>query len=622
MKKRLKVISAIVVCVSILFTILAIPSFADAKTNSQNESISVEEYVASSNASAEISKPFLAKLINKLSNFFLNDVVLEVISKIVPRTSKSINAEDFDIDTFENFYAGTDEFEDTAAQGAVWQLGYSQKSILPHDFGTAAKYARGSYVPWWYSTEAYKDEDGNEEQLKVRTIVMSDGNGEKVAFCVLDCIGIANGDVRQIRAAVADYAAENNIVSINVSASHTHTGLDTQGTWTKPISAAVNNIISATGLTEPKSGVDETLMKTIIERTALSIREATESMTDGELTYAVGDISGYTHDRTPPYVLDNRIYRLTFEPYDDTKTPTIISTFGCHPESASYDWLRNDDGVRTISTKVTGDFVYYMEKVINNAGYNFIYIQGDVGTITSARSKSDDGISGLTCHDTAMRYGYEMGYITLGLSMTEAECAVLNDKCGDLLGIAEYGNLEKYTIWYKGRTPVADEVVAPILNLRMEQFTIEIENNVSKILTKSAIVDNTLIYDKNDKKYYTASEIGYMEIGDVDDTDSSLKVFLCPGETFCELVVGGDCLEGFKYKSLRELYGDNIIACDLMNDAVGYIEPDNYYVIAGYQYDEANDSLESDTWCMVVSLGKNTASTIIGKFIDLVDSVA
>ncbi|NLA73039.1 MAG: hypothetical protein GX848_04340, partial [Clostridiales bacterium] len=55
--------------------------------------------------------------------------------------------------------------------------------------------------------------------------------------------------------------------------------------------------------------------------------------------------------------------------------------------------------------------------------------------------------------------------------------------------------------------------------------------------------------------------------------------------------------------------------------AAGYVTPDNHYVIAGYRYDENNDSLESDTWCLLVSLGKGTASTLISRFISLVDSV-
>ena len=69
------------------------------------------------------------------------------------------------------------------------------------------------------------------------------------------------------------------------------------------------------------------------------------------------------------------------------KTPTIIATYGCHPESASYDWASADpDKAVSFDKKFTADFIWYTEKVINSAGYNFIYIQGNVSTVTSAPS--------------------------------------------------------------------------------------------------------------------------------------------------------------------------------------------------------------------------------------------
>ena len=78
---------------------------------------------------------------------------------------------------------------------------------------------------------------------------------------------------------------------------------------------------------------------------------------------------------------------------------------------------------------------------------------------------------------------------------------------------------------------------------------------------------------------------------------------------------------GFKYKPLRELYGKNLIIFDLMNDAAGYVEPDNEYVIVGYRYNEERDQLEGDSWALLVSMGKNAGSDIIGAFIELVDSI-
>lgn len=602
MKKVLKSVISCILCVMLL-----VPLFSNCVTAADTENASLSEYFED-----VTSKATLAKVINAVSNFLLNKVLLGSLAMFIPANDRVAIMKDFKLDEYGNFYEGNEKFLDKPAQGAVWSLGYAEKSIIPSDFGAKFKYARASYVPWWYSTETYKDDDGNSEDLRVRTVILDDASGRgKTAFCVIDCIGIANTDIRRIRAAVADFAAENGIISINVSATHTHTGLDTQGVWTKPFTTLFGNLFSSIGLTKSKSGVDETLLQTIVDSTAASIKEAYADMKQGDLWYASADISDYVHDRTPPYSYDGNLYKLTFYPFAESAKPTIIASFGCHPESASYDWLKTDGGIE-MDTKLSADFIYYMDKLINKAGYNFIYIQGDVGTNTSARGRSNDGLS-VTANESARRYGYEMAYITLatGQGLDENGCKALDDRLGKVL----YTDGESYTPWYKGLKPTLNVEVEPMLNIKLKQMTIEVENNVAKILTKAGIANNKLIYDSASGKYYSVTEIGYMELG------SALKVFLCPGETFTELLLGGDCLDGFKYPALREVCGDNLIIFDLCNDAAGYFEPDNYYTIAGYQYDPEKDSLESDTWCLLISFGKNAASTIVGEFIELTKSV-
>ena len=50
--------------------------------------------------------------------------------------------------------------------------------------------------------------------------------------------------------------------------------------------------------------------------------------------------------------------------------------------------------------------------IMNDAGYNFIFIQGNVSTVTSGRGDSNDGLD-TNAHSTAVRYGYEIGYMLL-----------------------------------------------------------------------------------------------------------------------------------------------------------------------------------------------------------------
>lgn len=622
MKKLFKKTLALVLALCLLFSVTAVG--ANAVEAQGEQTVSLEDYLASAEApvddaaSAELMETF-AKFIRWLANVFINDFLLGTIANLVPKSSDYIELEDVNLEETENFFKGSESFiePDEISDNAVWSVGYSSASILPDDFGTEEyKYSRGSYIPYWFTTEVYTDEDGNEEDIKVRTVAMNDGRGV-VIFASIDCIGISSADIRKIRAAISEEEiAKYGIISINVTATHTHSSIDTQGVWTAPISTLANNVLRYTfrDLENYKSGVNEDLLDKIVASSAQTIREACESMTEGDLYFARTDIADYVRDRTPPYACDTEMYRLVFEPYDEAATPTLITTFGCHPESASYDYLTTDDGIQ-IDSKLSADFVYYMEKVANRAGYNFIFIQGNVGTNTSSRGLSSDNLDH-TSHLSAVRFGYELGYIALSMTMTEEERIALNEATGDLLGIKEHAGEEHYTVWYEGRETVTEEKVLPLLNIRHEQILIPLDNNVAKILLKTGIASNMMVYDKKTLSYYAFTEIGYMEIGD------SVKVFLDPGELMSELLLDSSALTDFPYLALRDYFGDDLIVCDLMNDAAGYIEPDPYYTVAGVQYDPEADTLESDTWCLLVSMGEQTASTIIGEFIDLVESVS
>ena len=178
----------------------------------------------------------IAKIVNTLSNILIT-VLGKAINLFIPKTPALNSYKDFNLDDYENFFPGMEEFLDEPAAGARWSLGYAQESILPDDFGVVP-YTMGGYGLMAETTETF---DG----LWVRTVILDDGSGRgKVAFCVLDAIGIANADVRLIRAAVKDFAEANNIVSINVSVTHTHSGIDLQGVWDNTVGNVLNNTVN------------------------------------------------------------------------------------------------------------------------------------------------------------------------------------------------------------------------------------------------------------------------------------------------------------------------------------------------------------------------------------------
>ncbi|MBQ7689127.1 MAG: hypothetical protein IJT27_07930 [Clostridia bacterium] len=552
-----------------------------------------------------------AKCLNVLSNFVINGVVGKTLALTVPGASSVQRYETFDLDAYGNFYTGHETFLASPAENAGWRLGYASKSIMPADFGEKS-YAKGAYLPYIFGNEMYRDDDGEYEELRVRTIAVDDGSGRGTAvFCSVDAIGLANADVRKIREALADFAAENDIVSLNVSCTHIHTGIDSQGVWTDPLKTAVHNMFDRKNVAY---GVDRTFLQAIIDGAKNSVIEAYDNMTSGRLYYSAMDIGNYVWDRTAPISLDATLYKLEFVPDDEALAPTLIATFGCHPESSSFDWDSSVDenGKKDYDRKFSADFIWYMEKVINAAGFNFIFIQGNVGTVTSSRGLSNDGDLDGNAHGSAVRYGYEMGYIALTMNMTEEERIAVNEETGDRLGVDTYAGQEGYSVWYQNLPTVQATEVSPLLNIAHRQFICPVDNNLISVIGKTGVADN-LILKSWYGQYYTVTEVGYMQLG-----ENTLQVYLSPGETFTELLKGGSGLVGFPYKAIREVLGENVIIFDLMNDAAGYVANDANFVMAGMQYNENSGELDSDAWCLV-SFGRHAGSTFIGNFYELVN---
>ncbi|MBR5246667.1 MAG: hypothetical protein IKV25_04765 [Clostridia bacterium] len=607
MLKNLKKVLAIFICICISLPVIFIPASA---SNTYN---SVEEYVLSSatgvDSGDDIEKQIIFyKILNKVSDFLINDVVGKVLKLSVPDSAAVVDYESFNIDAYENFYPGMDEFISEPQGDKVWSLGYGKASILPEDFGEKS-YAKGAYIPYVYGNEMYKDDDGNYEDLMVRVIIMNDGSGRgNVLFLSVDAMGLANSDVRVVRAALEEIAKKNNIVSINISCTHIHTGIDSQGVWTDPIGCLLNNTITDT----VKYGVPREFIDSLVKGSVEAVEAAIDDMTTGKMYYSSIDVDEYVFDRTAPISYDPNIYKLEFVPFNSNETPTIVATYGCHPESASFDWNQDESDPLNLDRKFTADFIWYTEKLLNSAGYNFIFIQGNVSTVSSSRGNSNDNIDG-SAHDGAMRYGYEIGYILLGMSMNQAERIALNNATGDKLDVNTHKGNEGYSVWYEDLPTVEKTEVKPVLNIKSQQFCVQIENNIIVLLGKTSIADNFVLKDVKNN-YYTVSEVGYLEIGD------NMKVYMSPGETFGELLFGGSGAEGFPMPTIREYTGEDIIIMDLMNDAAGYVANEANYVMAGYQYNELTGGFDSDTWCLI-SYGKHAGTTFIKNFYEVYDSV-
>ena len=578
MKKKLL---ALALAFALLLPCLAVPAqAADMDRPSKAVNLYVQDLVGDMQDFASLP---LGTLLSPRGFFIVLDQVvtrlvqgiITALEVMIPSARPRTDLKDY---KSENFLPGQAAF---VKEGKQLSLGYDSRSILPADFGEKA-YRMGGYDFNKLATETYDD-------LRVRTVVMDDGTGRgAMAFAVLDVIGLANSDVRAIRAKLADMVADGKLAAINVSVTHTHSAIDSQGLWGNDLLKLIpNNILAALlpGIVKPIQGVDQTFLNTMIDQTEQSIRAAYKALEPGDLVYSKRDITGYLSDKIAPYVMDNTMYRLCFAPYRKSSKSTLIASFGAHPERVG--WITGDNPGDVVSA----DFIPYIEEVINKAGMNFLYIQGPVGTRISYEDPTAAGLQ-LNRLQGTQHFGRRIGEMLLDMASLK------------------------------------QETVKPFINVALKEVLIEAKNPVLKAVGKLWLVNNTIVVDRETGRNYAVSEVGYLELGD------SLKILLQPGETSPELLLGGPNLtaagsvtgKDYPYPPLRACVDPDLIVFDMVNDSIGYIIPDcdSTDLLLRYIDGELTDkgSVNGNfNDALLLTFSNHVASTVTGAFLALVGSV-
>ncbi len=345
----------------------------------------------------------------------------------------------------QNYYEGTGtEFKTSADDDAQWNLGYANASLIPDDYSNGTYYI-GGYIAiengFSNVVEGIAEIPGiGKDDMKVRCVAINDGSDNgTVLFATIDCIGITNADIKDIRARLADFAAANNIVAINISSTHTHSCIDTEGLWTKLLyKLARNGIISGTDKDEELiQGTNPAYMEFLKDSVADSLVEAYEDMQPGVLTYTEKDLGqDYFNNKNRPssgemiYEINENgesvytgekeiamtdISRFIFIPDDEAATPTMMLNIAAHPDVAGLPTESNS------GREISGDYLFYCGKFLEDAGYNFMFFQGAIAGIYMSRSVTGDGVPTEQRVEESQRYGFELARMALALTMTEEE---------------------------------------------------------------------------------------------------------------------------------------------------------------------------------------------------------
>ena len=636
--KALKKVIAVLLSLCIVFGCVAAASSASAKT-ADTETVDKSFITSSITSNRGLLDPVYVRIDGNQYNL-LNpiDAVMAMIGADTEQEKETIgftylelvfmtilnclavpapvaNTTFVDADEYDSpdFMAGHTTFIDSNA-GGVWSLGYDQTSLVPDDILDRPYYLAGYLLQNFPSNTVEEVLD----DMNVYTVVMDDGSGRgKVAFCTIECIGISNKDIRDIRNLLKDFAEENNIVSINVTATHCHSEIDTLGLWNPFFLKMANNTLAALTnqlIFKTQPGPDEEFMNLLKERTAQSVKNATKSMEEGKLYFSRKDCEEYFSDDRDPTGYDGNLYVFRFDPAKDGVDETLIINEPAHPYITG---LKTDE---SSGKQLSGDYTAAMNQVLSEYNYNFMPIIGATLGIYSDRGPTNDNVEMHERWMQADRYGKELAYIAMSMTKTEEEIKASpyvkdNEKLQNEIANAGEG----YTLWYEDWEPVEETEVEPILNVAAKEVIITVENPVLMLVGKMGLVNHRIL-DNGDGTYSTPTEVGYAEFG------TNIKVAMMPGEISPELIYGGVTMDAensfsgcdFPGKSCAEALGtteDDVLLCfGLCNDEIGYILNDNDYCMIFF------DDMEpfGDHYQETIAFSRSSGTSLMAAFEELV----
>lgn len=538
-----KKVLAVILSLILTFSVVAVPvGAADISFDDINiEDINIENFNIEN---------FFNQLIDKLIAF-----VLTYLNRYWPGYEDQwVDQEEY---VPEHFYTGEETFDTEVADGAKWEMGYAGASLLDGIDATSGDYfLAGTLEPIAGRVPVRVIDD-----QRVRVYAVTDGVSGVVIQAVIDGFGFSRGDVQIIRERMEEFAAENNVVAINVSVLHQHSCIDTLGMNVPLAQALILNTgnAAAGGIIEDlKVEKNQEFMENLYAKTVLSMKRAVKAMKPGELSYGSADIGELIYDKREPKDFDPNINRLRFVPDDGTTEIWVLEAgIHCTMLGAGPDEL-------------TADFPFYIERKIKmETGANVVYVQG-------------------------------------------AELAITTD-CDTLNLPEDIDGIDRMIAYGEA---VADRVIAidndvkldPVLNIKMAEVRLDVTNEILTLASREDVLNPVIVRTEDD--YQMITEIGYMELG------NEVAIFICPGEFDPLLIYGGPesgdaswSGEEWGYEPLKNFTScENVMVFGLSNDQAGYVLRDNEYHSMFTENEEIN----------VIST--SAGSTFVNAFIDLVDS--
>lgn len=247
--------------------------------------------------------------------------------------------------------------------GSGYRVGFATAEIMP-DTSSGKTY-------WIAGHGSGHRMEGVLSPVYVTAVWLDCGNDEGMLWLGADIVGLTRVEVNIIREMLMSSGAVKGCKCINISCTHSHSGIDTIGYWGKP------NLIKI-----PSDGKDAAYMDMLMKAAVKVSREAFAARKPGRLFTGSTVIKDGLYCKRDFIDKHEVLSRLRFVPQDGSADVWILN-FGGHPNSLGGS-----------NRLLSGEYPYFMRENIRSAtGANVLFGVGPLGGMDAAKLDENDPVN-------------------------------------------------------------------------------------------------------------------------------------------------------------------------------------------------------------------------------------
>ena len=248
--------------------------------------------------------------------------------------------------------------EPVQISGEKFRIGFSEDKIMP-DLTKGKTY-------WIAGHGSGHKMEGVLSDVFISSVWIDCGNDEGIIWITADIIGLTRIEVNKIREMIFASGVIKGCVGVNISVTHSHSGIDTLGYWGKPF------------LSIPADGKDPEYMDMLMKKAVSVSEQAYLNRKPGVLYDGRIEVPGGLFTKRGFSDKHEILSRLRFSP-DDGSPEIWLMNFGAHPNSLG-------GGNRMLS----GEYPYFMrEKIRKDTGASVHFGIGAIGAMDGAELDED-----------------------------------------------------------------------------------------------------------------------------------------------------------------------------------------------------------------------------------------